>query len=74
MDRKEILNSPIDKFPLANPSIQDSFICDTSIKWIVLPINKPYVHAENRVWITFSTSHQVGWIQCILNIPDYKNI
>ena len=25
-------------------------------------------------WITFSTSHQVGWIECILNITGWENI
>ena len=25
-------------------------------------------------WIIFSTSHQVGWIECILNITGWENI
>ena len=25
-------------------------------------------------WITFSTSHQLGWIECFLNIPGLKYI
>ena len=42
MDRKEILNSPPAKFLISvNPSGQDLFTCDTSIKWIVSHVNKP---------------------------------
>ena len=25
-------------------------------------------------WIIFSTSHQVGWIECILSITGWENI
>ena len=31
-----------------NRSIQDSFICDTSINRVVSYIKKPYVYAGNR--------------------------
>ena len=38
---------------VSNPSISDLFICDTSTKWIVSPINKPYIHEENRVGLDY---------------------
>ena len=48
-----------------NPGTQDSFLCDTSTNWIVSHINKPYISTQETGldWITFSTSHQVGWIE-----------
>ena len=38
---------------VSNPSIQDLFICDTSTKSIVSPINKPHVYAGNRVGLDY---------------------
>ena len=38
---------------VSNPSIQDLYIFDTSTKWIVSHINKPYVHAGNRVGLDY---------------------
>ena len=44
-----------------NSSIQDLFTCNTSTKCIVSHINKPYVHAGNKVRLDY-----------FLNIPSSK--
>ena len=41
--------------------IQDLFTCDTSTKWIVSHINKPYVYVGNRVGLDY-----------FLNIPSSR--
>ena len=33
-----------------------------------------YTQEKGIDWITFSTTHQVGWNGCIINIPDKKDI
>ena len=46
---------------VSNPSIQDLFICHTSTKWILSPINKPYVYAGSKVGLDYN-----------LNIPSSR--
>ena len=56
MDRKDILNSPPDKFLIQDmQNIQDIqvYICDTFTKWIVSQINKPYVYLGNRIRLDY---------------------
>ena len=73
MDRKEVLNSPRTKFLIPVCQI---YVYPTlpSRGLYHLKINQMSTQETGLDWITFSTSHQIGWIECILNIPDYKNI
>ena len=73
MDRKEILNSPPDKslIPVYNIYLYATLHRSGLYR---IEINHMSTQETGLDWITFLTSHQVGWIECILNIPDQKNI
>ena len=62
MDRKEILNSLPDKFLVP---VYKSYLYAT------LPPSLSHIN-KGLDLITFSTSHQVGLTEFILNIPDRK--
>ena len=73
MNGQEILNFlpdnfliPVYKFYLY-ATLTQSGLCR-------IKINQMTTQETGLDWITFSKSHQVGWIECIRNIPDEKNI
>ena len=69
MDSKEILNSPPDKFLIPVYKVY-LYVTLTPSGLCRIQISHMSTQETGLDWITFSTSRQVGWIGCILNIPD----
>ena len=71
MDKKEISNSSLDRFLIPVYKIYLNATFPTSGFYRIL-INHMSTSTQEAGldWMAFSTSHQVGWIECIFNIHD----
>ena len=69
MDKEEISNSSLDSFLIPVYKIYLNATFPTSGFYRIL-INHMSTQKAGLDWMALSTSHQLGWIECIFNIPD----